>query len=384
MFAHPWVYVVVLPAMGMVSDGLPVFCRRPLVGYAAVALSTVLTMVLGFGVWLHHMFATGLPFLALSFFSAASLVITIPSAVAVFAWIATIWTGRPVFTTGFLYFAGFVITFTIGGLSGFMTAMVPIDLQLTDTYFIVAHLHYVLIGINLFGVLGGLFYWFPKMTGRLLDERLGKWSFWTVFIGFNVTFFPMHITGLMGMPRRIYTYPSNIGWDTLNMITSLGSLVLAAGVLLVVVDVIRSLRHGVVAGPNPWDAPTLEWATSSPPPPYNFAVIPTVASRHPLWEDRLDEGMGRSILAPGPVLTEGKEALGVSALDAEPDIILKMPDDTLLPLLVAIALTAGFTALLVLEWAVVGVATGLVAVLIAAWLWPRRHLGQRAENRHAA
>ena len=384
MFAHPWVYVVVLPAMGMVSDGLPVFCRRPLVGYAAVALSTVLTMVLGFGVWLHHMFATGLPFLALSFFSAASLVITIPSAVAVFAWIATIWTGRPVHTTGFLYFAGFVITFTIGGLSGFMTAMVPIDLQLTDTYFVVAHLHYVLIGINLFGVLGGLFYWFPKMTGRLLDERLGKWSFWTVFIGFNVTFFPMHITGLMGMPRRIYTYPSNIGWDTLNMITSLGSLVLALGVLLVVVDVVRSLRHGAVAGPNPWDAPTLEWATSSPPPPYNFAVIPTVASRHPLWEDRLDEGMGHSMLQEGPVLTEGKEALGVSALDAEPDIILKMPEDTLVPLLLTIALTAGFAGLLVLNWVLVAVATAVVAILIAAWLWPRRRLGQRAEMRHAA
>ena len=384
MFAHPWVYVVVLPAMGMVSDGLPVFCRRPLVGYAAVALSTVLTMVLGFGVWLHHMFATGLPFLALSFFSAASLVITIPSAVAVFAWIATIWTGKPVFTTAFLFFASFVVTFTIGGLSGVMTAMVPIDLQLTDTYFVVAHLHYVLIGINLFGVLGGLFYWFPKMTGRMLDERLGKWSFWTIFIGFNVTFFPMHITGLMGMPRRIYTYPSNIGWDTLNMISSIGSLVLALGVLLVVANVIRSHRHGATAGPNPWDGPTLEWATTSPPPPYNFAVIPTVASRHPLWEDRLDEGMGRSVLAEGPVLARGKEALGVSALDAEPDIILKMPEDTLVPLLLTIALTIGFVGILLLAWPLVAAATIAVAALIAAWLWPRRGLGQRAENDHDA
>jgi cytochrome c oxidase subunit 1/cytochrome c oxidase subunit I+III len=329
------------------------------------------------------MFATGLPFLALSFFSAASLVITIPSAVAVFAWIATIWTGRPVFTTSFLYFAGFVITFTIGGLSGFMTAMVPIDLQLTDTYFIVAHLHYVLIGINLFGVLGGLFYWFPKMTGKMLGERLGKWSFWTVFIGFNVTFFPMHITGLMGMPRRVYTYPSNIGWDTLNMITSLGSLVLATGVLLIVLNVIISLRRGAMAGSNPWDAPTLEWATPSPPPPYNFAVIPTVASRHPLWEERLGEGMGRSILQKGPVLTEGKEALGVSALDAEPDIILKMPEDTLVPLLLTIALTTGFAGLLLLNWYVVAAAVVLVALFVAIWLWPRRRLGQRSEARHA-
>jgi cytochrome c oxidase subunit 1/cytochrome c oxidase subunit I+III len=384
MFAHPWVYVVVLPAMGMVSDGLPVFCRRPLVGYTAVALSTVLTMFLGFGVWLHHMFATGLPFLALSFFSAASLIITIPSAVAVFSWIATIWTGRPVFTTAFLYFASFIVTFTIGGLSGVMTAMVPIDLQLTDTYFIVAHLHYVLIGINLFGVLGGLFYWFPKMTGRMLGERLGKWGFWTVFIGFNVTFFPMHFTGLMGMPRRVYTYPSNLGWDVLNMITSLGSLVLAIGVLLVVINVVVSRVRGRAAGPNPWDAPTLEWSVSSPPPPYNFAIIPTVASRHPLWEDRLDEGMGNSVLDEGPVLTRGKEALGVSALDAEPDIILKMPEDTLLPLLLTIALTVGFAGLLFVDWTVAGLATLAVAALIAAWLWPRRRLGQRAENDHAA
>ena len=184
-----------------------------------------------------------------------------------------------------------------------MTAMVPIDLQLTDTYFVVAHLHYVLIGINLFAVLGGLFYWFPKMTGRMLDERLGKWSFWTVFIGFNVAFFPMHITGLMGMPRRVYTYPSDIGWDTLNMITSLGSLVLAAGRAAGGGgrDPQPAPRRGA-RGPTRGMRPTLEWATSSPPPPYNFAVIPTVASRHPLWEDRLDEGMGHSVSSEGPVL----------------------------------------------------------------------------------
>ena len=193
MFGHPWVYAIVLPAMGIVSDGLPTFCRRPLVGYSAVALATVTTMVLGFGVWVHHMFATGLPPLSLSFFSAASFVIVIPSAVGVFAWLATIWTGRPQFTTPFLFFAGFVIVFVIGGVSGFMTAAVPVDVQLTDTYFVVAHLHYVLIGINVFPVVGGIHYWFPKFTGRLMSERLGKWTFWIMFIGFNVGFFPMHI-----------------------------------------------------------------------------------------------------------------------------------------------------------------------------------------------
>src|SRR5665213_1109851 len=294
MFGHPWVYAIVLPAMGMVSDGLPVFCRRPLVGYTAVALATVATMVLGFGVWVHHMFATGLPSVSLSFFSAASIIIAVPSAVGVFAWIATIWTGKPVFSTPFLFFSSFIILFTIGGVSGYMTGSVPVDWQLTDTYFIVAHLHYVLIGINVFPVVGAVYFWFPKMTGRLLDERLGQANFWTMFVGFNLGFFPMHLVGLMGMPRRIYSYVPEMGWGPMNLVISLGALLFAAGVLIFVWNVVRSLRNGVPAGDNPWDAPTLEWATSSPPPPYNFAVIPTVASRHPLWEDRLPTGDGNA------------------------------------------------------------------------------------------
>ena len=215
--------------MGMVSDGLPVFCRRPLVGYSLVALSTVATMILGFGVWVHHMFATGLPGLGLSFFSAPRLPSRIPSAVAVFAWLATIWLGRPVITTAFLFFSSMILLFVIGGVSGFMTASVPVDWQLTDTYFVVAHLHYVLIGINVFPVVGAIYFWFPKMTGRLLDERLGRWNFWTMFIGFNLAFLPMHLTGLLGMPRRVYTYAPDMGWDTLNLITSVGSFVFAVG-----------------------------------------------------------------------------------------------------------------------------------------------------------
>ena len=198
MFAHPWVYVVVLPAMGIVSDALPAFCRRPLVAYEAVAVSTVATMLIGFEVWVHHMFATGIAPLALAFFGAASMLISIPSAVAVFAWIATIWTGRPVFRTPFLYFAGFVLMFVIGGVSGVMTAAVPLDWQLTDTYFVVAHLHYVLLGINVFPVLGGITYWFPKFTGRMMNERFGRWTFWVVLTGFNVGFFPMHVSGCSG------------------------------------------------------------------------------------------------------------------------------------------------------------------------------------------
>jgi len=382
MFGHPWVYAIVLPAMGMVSDGLPVFCRRPLVGYSLVALSTVATMILGFGVWVHHMFATGLPGMGLSFFSAASIIITFPSAVAVFAWLATIWLGRPLITTAFLFFSSMILMFVIGGVSGFMTASVPVDWQLTDTYFVVAHLHYVLIGINLLPVMGATYFWYPKMTGRLLDEKLGRWNFWLVFIGFNLAFLPMHLTGLFGMPRRIYTYDANMGWTTLNLITTVGSFVLAIGVLLFFWNCWVSLRKGAFASANPWDAPTLEWSVSSPPPPYNFAVIPTVASRHRLWESRLEEENARSSLDRGLLLDQGKETIATTALDAEPDLILEMPEDTAAPLMLAIALTVVFAGLVLRTWPVVWLGTAGTLLALLAWLWPRRSLRER-EPAHA-
>lgn len=382
MFGHPWVYVIVLPAMGIVSDALPTFCRRPLVGYAAVALSTMATMLLGFGVWIHHMFATGLPTLALSFFGATSLAISIPSGVAVFAWIATIWLGRPVFSTPFLFFAGFVLLFVIGGLSGVMTAAVPLDLQLNDTYFVVAHLHYVLLGINVFPVVGGIYYWFPKFFGRMMNETWGKWSFWVMFIGFNLGFFPMHLAGLLGMPRRIYTYAPNMGWNTINLVTSIGSFIFAAGILIFLINFVISLKRGAVAGANPWDGPTLEWAVPSPPPAYNFAVIPFVASRHPLWEGRLDAEGKRSHLQEGYLLMEGRETLGTTPLDAHPDIILKMPEDTYTPLLLALFSALGFAGLL-LDWNrfafLMTVAAGLS---LAVWMWPRHSLVQRVPDGH--
>ncbi|MFZ0558251.1 MAG: cytochrome c oxidase subunit I [Methylovirgula sp.] len=381
IFGHPWVYALVLPAMGMVSDGLPVFCRRPLVAYSAVVLATLATMTLGFGVWVHHMFATGLPTLALSFFSGVSMIITIPSAVAVFAWTATIWTGRPVITTAFLFFASTIVLFVIGGVSGFMTGSVPVDWQLNDTYFVVAHIHYVLIGINVFPVMGGLYFWFPKMTGRLLDEKLGIWNFWTMFVGFNIAFLPMHLTGLLGMPRRIYTYPAGVGWDTLNMITSIGAFLFAIGVLLTFINVFISLRRGKPAGANPWDAATLEWAVPSPPPPYNFAVIPTVASRHPLWESRLQESRGESSINRGLVLDHERETIATTPLDAEPDVILKMPSDSPAPFVLTLGATTFFVGLLFHDhfWplAVVGGLVAAAAILI--WLWPERQLGQIAE-----
>jgi len=382
MFGHPWVYAIVLPALGIVSDALPTFCRRPLVGYTAVALATVATMIVGFGVWLHHMFATGMPMLSLAFFSAASLVITIPSAVSTFAWIATIWTGKPVLTTAFLFLSSFIVLFVIGGVSGVMTGAVPLDWQLTDTYFVVAHLHYVLIGINVFPVIGGIYYWFPKMTGRLMNERLGRWNFWTMFLGFNLGFFPMHISGLMGMPRRIYTYAPYLGWDAVNLVTTIGSFVFAAGVALFVANFVFSMRRGKAAGDNPWDAPTLEWSVPSPVPPYNFRVIPTVASRHPLWEGRLNESPQRSSLVSGYVLDQGRETLATTVLDAEPDLILKMPGDSYAPLWLSLSLSLAFVGLIVHAPWVAGAGVLAVGASILGWMWPERDLDQTAEPAH--
>ncbi len=369
IFGHPWVYVVVLPAMGIVSDILPVFSRRPLVGYMMVAGATVATAMLGFGVWMHHMFATGLPPMAAAFFGVSSLVISIPSAVAVFAWIATIWGGRPVFSTAFLFTAGFVLLFTIGGVSGVMTAAVPLDLQLTDTYFVVAHLHYVLIGINVFPVVAGLYFWMPKMTGRLLSERLGKWNFWTMFIGFNLGFFPMHIAGMLGMPRRIYTYADGLGWNTVNLITTIGAFVFAFGVLLLLINVWWGLRKGEIAGANPWGAPTLEWSVPSPPPPYNFLVIPTVASRYPLWEEQLGTEP-RSSIYVGPSLDEGRETIGTTPTDASPELILRMPGDSYSPFLLAVAMTIAFYGALLSQWWLAAVGTIGVIAFAIHWMWP--------------
>jgi len=337
-----------------------------------VALATVATMALGFGVWVHHMFATGLPDLALSFFSGASLIITIPSAVAVFAWTATIWTGRPVIKTAFLFFASMIILFVIGGVSGVMTGSTPVDWQLTQTYFVVAHIHYVLIGINVFPVVGALYYWFPKMTGRLMNERLGQWNFWTMFVGFNLGFFPMHIVGLMGMPRRIYTYGAGMGWGPMNLVISLGAFLFAIGVLLLLINLAVSLKRGEASGPNPWSAPTLEWSAPSPPPPYNFAVIPTIESRHPLWEDWLNESPARSRLTEGLLLDRGRETLATTPLDAEPNLILEMPADSFAPFVLTCGLSIGFVAALFHLWWGVAVGGLIVIGALVDWFWPRR------------
>src|SRR6201747_1743069 len=284
-FGHPEVYIIFLPAVGMVSTIVATFARRPVFGYLALVLAVISTGILAFGLWVHHMFTTGLPRLGESFFTASSMAIAVPSGIQIFCWLVTLWDGRPVFKTPLLFVIGFIITFVIGGLTGVMVASVPFDTQVHDTYFVVAHFHYVLIGGAVFPLLGAIYYWFPKITGRMMSERLGRWAFWLIFIGFNLTFFPMHILGLQGMPRRVYTYQPEMHWHGLNLFVSVSSLVLMGGFLLFFIDVIRSARNGLPAGPNPWAAPTLEWATSSPPPTYNFALLPVVRDSNPLWED---------------------------------------------------------------------------------------------------
>src|SRR3954465_5841573 len=267
-YSHPAVYIMVLPAMGIISEVLPVFSRKPLFGYKAFVFATAAIGALGFSVWAHHMFTTGAVYLP--FFSLMTFLIAVPTGVKMFNWIFTLFRGKLTFSTPLLFALGFLSMFLIGGINGAFSAAVPVDFALQDTYWVVAHLHYVLFGGSVFGVMAGLYYWFPKMTGRMLGEGLGKAQFLLMFIGFNLTFFPMHQLGLAGMPRRIYTYAEEAGWTTLNLLATSGALLMAVSCLLFLINVWRSRRHGAEAGHNPWGGPTLEWATSSPPRPYNF------------------------------------------------------------------------------------------------------------------
>jgi len=369
-WGHPEVYILFVPATGMISQIVPVFSGRPLSGYLWVAGSLVTVGFISFGVWVHHMFATGMPAVAMAFFSGVSLIITLPSGVQFFAWIATMWKGRVRLTTPMLFAIGFLLIFLLGGITGVMVAVLPFDWQVTDSYFVVAHFHYVLNGAVVFPIFGAIYYWMPKMTGRMLSEKLGKISFWVMFIGFNITFFPMHILGFLGMPRRIYTYNNGLGWDGLNAMVSIGSAIFGLGTAITLFNWVWSRWRGEPGGDDPWDADSLEWSMTSPPPHYNFAAIPLVASRHPLWDQR-----------PLPFAESGDEAdtsgLGVqgaveretpvtSGIDTRPEGNLEIPHETYLPFVVALGLAVLFVGLLV-QAVVVGVAGIALAILATLW-----------------
>jgi cytochrome c oxidase subunit I len=370
-FAHPWVYIVFLPATGIISMLLPVFCRRPLVGYPYVVLSTMMTGLTGFGVWVHHMFSIGMSQMAMSFFSAASMTISIFTAIQVFAWVATIWKGRPIATAAMHWAGGFMALLVIGGLNGIVSAVVPVDWQVHDTYFLLAHLHYVLIGGNVFPVFAGLYYWLPKITGRMMSERLGKWSFWVSFIGFNIGFFPMHLLGIAGMPRRIYTYPADLGLDSLNMTATIGSFIFGVGILISIVNFFTSLRNGAIAGKDPWKADTLEWATDSPPSVYEVVHIPSVSSRSPLWDDH-DENYDPY---NERILDQGRLTLATTWLDARPLAISRLPGDSLAPLWLSLVLFVFFGAM-IMHWLWVALGAIIASVVCAYyWVWPKPQKG---------
>jgi cytochrome c oxidase subunit I len=363
-FGHPEVYIIFLPAVGMVSTIIATFARRPVFGYLGLVIALISTGVLAFGLWVHHMFVVGLPRLGDSFFTASSMAIAVPAGVQIFCWIATLWAGRPVFRTPLLFIIGFIVTFVIGGMTGVMVASVPFDTQVHDTYFVVAHFHYVLIGGAVFPLLGAVYYWFPKITGRMMSERLGRWAFCLIFVGFHLTFFPMHILGLEGMPRRVYTYQPEMPWGALNLFVSLSSVVLAAGFLVFFIDVIRSARFGPLAGHNPWNASTLEWATPSPPPPYNFRRIAVVGSRDPLWDspDELPVASGLRLDRRELVVTTVAEAIAEARESS--------PRNSIWPLLAAIATSVMLIWSIFTPWAVVWGSIP-IAIALIGWFWPK-------------
>jgi cytochrome c oxidase subunit 1 len=363
-FGHPEVYIIFLPAVGMISSILPTFTRRPVFGYLPLVLALVGTGLLAFGLWVHHMFTTGLPRVGESFFTASSMAIAVPSGIQIFCWLATIWYGRPVLKTPMLFILAFFFTFIIGGLTGVMVASVPLDTQLHDSYFVVAHFHYVLIGGAVFPLLGAVYYWFPKITGRMMSERIGRWVVGLLVGGFNLTFFPMHILGLQGMTRRIYTYQADMGWGGLNLFVSLSTLVLSVGFLLFFIDVLRSARHGPPAGDNPWHASTLEWATSSPPPSYNFAAIPVVQSAQPLWDSPEMLPVARGLE------TRERQLLLTTVAAAKPESREPSPDNSIWPFWAALATTVMLLASIFTPWAVVWGAIPIIIALVG-WFWPK-------------
>jgi cytochrome c oxidase subunit 1 len=366
-FGHPEVYIIFLPALGMVSAIIVANSRREIFGYPALVLSLVANGFIAFGLWVHHMFATGLPQIGEAYFTAASMMIAITSGVQIFCWIATLWTGKLRMNAAMHFVFGFIFVFVLGGLTGVILASVPLDLQVHDTFFVVAHFHYVLIGGALFPLFGAFHHWFPKMTGRMIDEKLGKLSFWVLFIGFNLTFFPMHILGLKGMTRRIYTYPEEMGWGPANALATLGACIIAIGGIIFLINVLRSRKHGPIAGGDPWEADSFEWATASPPANYNFEYLPVATSRYPLWDSAEER----------PIVTglrnDRREVLVTTLMDAEPHHRYVLPGPSIWPLLTAIGVTVGFAGSVFNAWYIVH-GSVLSGIALIGWFWPRRPL----------
>jgi cytochrome c oxidase subunit I+III len=357
LFGHPEVYIIILPAMGIATSIIPTFSSRKMIAFPLVALAELLVAFIGFGVWAHHMFTTGLPIGVLVFFAAASMMVVVPSTIQIYAWLFTVNMGKPQFRAPLLFIGGFIALFVIGGLSGIMFAAIPFDQATTDTYFVVAHFHFIIFGAAVFPILGGMYYWFPKVTGRMYHEGWAQASFWVTFAGTLVTFFPMHLVGLDGMTRRVYTYHSGFGWGTSNLIETIGALILTAGLLLIFANLAWSRFRGAPAGPDPFYGGTLEWTTSSPPPRYNFAVIPTVASPYPNWDP----------VVPAVALDDGHETLATTVRDGMPDEVLEMPAESGWPIVLAAVVSVGFVMLLTSHVFVAGMLAGVAALVLVAW-----------------
>jgi cytochrome c oxidase subunit I+III len=361
-FGHPEVYIIFIPATGFVSAIIITFSRRRPFGYTALVLTMIATAFIGFGVWVHHMFATPLPQLGQSIFTASSMLIVIPNGVQIFCWLATLWLGRLHFKTPLIWVLGFFAIFVMGGLTGVMLASVPLDLQLHDTFFVVAHFHYVLIGGGVFPLFGAVYYWFPKMTGRMLNEAAGIAHFVLFFIGFNLVFFPMHILGLNGMPRRVYTYVAETGWGDLNMLAMIGASTMTVGALIFAANVLYSYRKGSVSGDDPWGADTLEWSVSSPPPDYNYQYIVGVQGRNAVWDRTAD----------APVVTglhlNLREMLATTIHDAAPDHRYQIPEPSIFPLLLAIVTAGSFIGFMFTPWSIpIGMFFSFLVLL--GWFW---------------
>ena len=350
VFGHPEVYILILPAFGLVSEILPTFSRKPLFGYNVMVYSGIMIGFLGFGVWAHHMFAVGLGAVADSIFSLATMLIAIPTGVKIFNWIATMWAGEIRFTAAMKFAIGLIALFTIGGISGVMHSSPPADTQQTDTYFVVAHFHYVLFGGSIMGIFGGIYYYFPKMTGRYMSETLGSWHFWMNFIAMNLTFFPMHFSGLLGMPRRIYTYDAGQGWEKFNLASSLGTVLLLLSTAVFIINFLKSRKYGEKAPNDAWGAPTLEWTIPSPPPDYNFAEIPVVTSRYPLWDIKHPEmtaGIAHS--SPDAMTVTDAHATPVheeTSTKTAAELGIPMPFPTVKPLFTALGIVVMFSGLI--------------------------------------